>query len=379
MARTAKKSGGLAFDWEEKGTCSVRFAEDAFGEGNTVVAELLKELTGSDRPQVMLVADANVVQRTEGLGTRIGRYVQTHGIRLAGAPVVLGGGEKIKCDNQQSVQRIVTAALDAGIGANDVMLILGGGTLQDVAGFAAAQIRGGVRLVRMPTTVAAMLDGAFAETAALDMPRLKDALRVTCRPSAVVIDPSFAKTVLDGVWRGGLGEAVRYAAVCDGPLVKKLAKNVQALKDRDMTAFSELLQACVESRMKKGSTDFALWSAHRLESMSGYKMPHGYAVPIGICIDCAYAVERQLMTEAEQELVCRTLAECGALDGLSHSQHLLRQTDGVLEGLDEWARATGAQTLVMPKGLGKSAPEETPDRAVFDKVIKAFLSASAEG
>lgn len=373
----AKKSGGLSFDWEAAGSCAVRFADDAFAEGNAVVAELLKELTGAENPRVLLVADANVVQRTEGLGTRIGKYVQTHGIVLAGAPVVLGGGEKIKGDNLQSVQRIAAAALEAKVGVNDVMLVIGGGTLLDVAGYAAAQVRGGLKLVRMPTTVASMLDAAFAMDAALDYPGIKDALRVPCRPSAVVIDTLFAKTVLDGVWRGGLGEAVRYAAVKDGTLMKRLAKNAAALKERDPTALSELVQACVESRMKKGTTDFALWGAHRLEAMSLYKLPHGYAVPIGICLDCAYAVETGQMSESDQELVCQALVDCGALDGLSHSRHLLQQAENVLFGLDAWQLSSGRKTVVLPAGLGKSVEVE-PDKATFEKVIKDFLSASMQ-
>ena len=94
----------------------------------------------------------------------------------------------------------------------------------DVAGYAAAQIRGGVKVVRVPTTPAAMMDAAFAEDAAVDSPAVKDALRVPCPPAAVVIDPKFAATVLDGVWRGGIGEAVRQAAVRDGALMKRIAK-----------------------------------------------------------------------------------------------------------------------------------------------------------
>ena len=41
---------------------------------------------------------------------------------------MLGGGEKIKTDNLQSVLRIVAAAMEAKLGASDAMLVLGGET-----------------------------------------------------------------------------------------------------------------------------------------------------------------------------------------------------------------------------------------------------------
>ena len=59
----------------------VEFAEDVFGESD-VLADTLKKITGSDEPKVLIVADMNVVQRVEGLGSKIGRYVKEHGIRL---------------------------------------------------------------------------------------------------------------------------------------------------------------------------------------------------------------------------------------------------------------------------------------------------------
>lgn len=377
MAKAREKSA-LETGCENKKSYTVNFIDDMFNDENAAFSDILRSLSKSETPTVLLVADQNVVQKTQSLGTRIGRYFQKYGVKMASAPVVLSGGEKNKSDNFQSVMTLVSAMVDSKIGANDVVIALGGGAVLDVAGYVASQVRGGVKLVRVPTTPAAMVDAAFAEMAAIDHQSVKDAVRVPCVPDGIVIDAAFAATVLDGVWRGGLGEIVRHAAVKDSSLMKKFIKVVQKLKDRDMSAFKEILSAAVESRVKKGASEFALWSANRLESMSGYKLPHGYAVPIGICIDCAYAVEKKLMKESDQELVCRALADCGALDGLVHSHHLLSQADNILYGLDAWRLSKGAASIVLPAALGKSAVDENPDKEVLKKVIKEFLAASAE-
>ena len=354
----------------------VEFADDVFGESD-VLANVLKKVTRSESPKVLIVADMNVVQRTEGLGTKIGRYVQAHGIQLIGNPVVVAGGEKIKADNLQCALKVVSALLSAKLGRNDVVLAIGGGTILDVAGYAAAQVRGGVQIVRMPTTPAAMMDAAYATYAAIDSATVKDALRVPSVPAAVVIDTAFAVSVLDGVWRGGIGEAVRLAAAADAALLKKLKKLAPAYRDRDMAALTEIVQLVWKTRAKKGGTSLALWVALRLESMSGYKLPHGYAVSIGVCIELDYAVEKGLMKPADREVALDILRDCGALDGLGHSGHLLGQVDNLLFGLDAWLLSSPDRTVAVSAGLGKTATVEDLDREVLRVVLKNVVSRPA--
>ena len=86
----------------------VETADGAFGESE-VLAETLRKAAGSDAPRVLIVADMSVVQRTEGLGAEIGRYVQRHGIQLAGSPVGIAAGEKIKSDGLKSAVTIASA------------------------------------------------------------------------------------------------------------------------------------------------------------------------------------------------------------------------------------------------------------------------------
>lgn len=294
----------------------VEFVDDVFGE-----SPVLADLIGESR--VLIAADMNVVQRTQSLGTRIGSYVKAHKLSLATQPVVVTGGERIKTDNLQSAMRIAVTAIDSGLGADDFILALGGGTLLDVAGWAAAQVRGGVRLIRVPTTPAAMMGAAFAECAALDTLDVKDALRVPSEPAAVLLSVPFATTVLDGVWRAGLGEAVRLAADKDVKSLKKLADIAADYGRRDLSALAAVVEQTLALRRKKGNSDLGLAAAAELEPKSGWKLPHGYAVAIGILVDLYYAVKDGRRPQEDLD-ICRTILEtCGALDGARHSKHIL--------------------------------------------------------
>lgn len=355
----------------------VEFIKDAFAEGADQLAALLAKLAGEQPYKLLLVADQNVVSRTDGLGLKIGKFIQGQGIRLASRAIVLGGGEKIKADGLQSAMRVARGMLDAKLGKDDIVLVLGGGTLLDVVGWAAAQVRGGVKVLRMPTTVASMVDGAFANCAALDSENVKDAFRLRSVPAAVVIDSTFNATVLDGVWRGGVAEAIRIALAGDAPLLRKIARNAEALRNRDAALLEEIVAAAAKTRQKKGECALALWSASRLEAMSGYKMPHGYAVAMGLRLEIAYALRRSLLKEEDHDLVCKALQDCGALDAISHSAHLLSQADSLMFGLDAWRLATGSAAIQVPNGLGKTMMEEAPDAGVYREILKGLSDSIA--
>lgn len=353
----------------KKSAYSTVFAEGAFLEDSTVVTDVLREATGSERPRVMLVADMNVVQRTEGLGVQIGRYFKAHGLELVASPAVLPGGEKIKGDNMQSAMSVVDAAIEAKIGANDVMLVLGGGTVLDVAGWAASQVRGGVRLVRVPTTITAMVEAAHGLYAALNFESVKDALRVPSVPAAVVVDTTFAKSVMDGVWRAGFSEFVRTAAIYDAALFSRLEELAEPFAARDFSAMTEAVRETVAVRQKKGATTFGCWSALRLESMSGYKLPHGYATSIGLALDATYAQLAGIMDADDKARICGLLEKSGAMDGVQHSRHLLGQSDSILRGLDAWRLANGSEAIELPKGIGKKTVVENPDRDTIKQAV----------
>ena len=55
---------------------------------------------------------------------------------------------------------------DAGLCRHSVVIAVGGGAVLDVAGFAAATAHRGIRLIRVPTTVLAQDDSAWASRTA---------------------------------------------------------------------------------------------------------------------------------------------------------------------------------------------------------------------
>ena len=357
--------------WKREGAFRYEFVRGVFGEEDEASAKAIGEISEGGR--ILLVADSGVVKQTEGLGTRIGKYLNKHSMSLATAPVLVTAKNETKAPGT-SFQQVLSAAAGAKLTRRDAIVAIGGGTTLDAASFAAAQIDGGkIGVLRYPTAVSAMVDGAFALNAFHSLEWSKDACEVFAPPAHVIIDFEFLKTLQSGVWGGGLGEIVRFAAVSDSALMKKMVGVMKQLQERDLAAAEELISLAVASRVKKGATSFALWCARRLQSLSALAMPHGYATARAACIECAYAVEKGYLSEEAQETICRALADSGALSGLKYSHGIIAQAEKIVEALDSYPC-----DRTLPGGVGKAVHEEKPDKEAYLKVITEFAEATKE-
>lgn len=306
----------------------VEIVEDSFGESE-VLAEVLDGSLG-EGGRVLLVADSNVVTHTEGLGPKIGRYMNEHGLHLAGKAVIVPGGEKVKHESMSAAMTVLDTAVHRHIGENDCILALGGGVLFDLAGWAAAQL-GGIKVVRMPTTPAAMTGAAYAEEALLDRCGRKDVIRLPSPPAAVVIDVSFVKTVMDGVWRAGTGETA-CIAVLDKSVCRVFCEAAPLYAARDYDAFARMVGAVAEYRRKTRVEPMVEDLAALLEEQSDFRLPHGYAIPLALMIEAGVLVEKGSVKEKTLTAIREALDACGSLEGLYHSQHILRRREVLFGG-----------------------------------------------
>ena len=70
-----------------------------------------------------------------------------------------------------------------------VLLALGGGVIGDLAGFAAAILRRGVRFVQVPTSLLAQVDSSVGGKTGINAPQGKNLIGSFYQPAAVIVDP----------------------------------------------------------------------------------------------------------------------------------------------------------------------------------------------
>lgn len=196
--------------------------------------------------------------------------------------------------------RIVTAMLNAGCARRSVIVAVGGGMLTDLAGFVASVFMRGVPCVLVPTTLLGMVDAAIGGKTAVNAGDRKNMIGTVTHPYAVVIDTSLLQSLPDPQIREGLSEMVKIAAIADAPYFTWLEEHADQFLKRDAVVLSEGVVRAVSAKKAIVERDehdrdvrlllnFGHTVGHAVEAKSGYTIPHGSAVSIGMVIEMALA------------------------------------------------------------------------------------------
>lgn len=365
---------------------AVHFTRDVLDPENPILARVV---LAEDGPVVLPVLDAGVLACHPTLPRRLDAYARAHPdrLRLAGPPIVLPGGERVK-EDARHVTAILAAIDERAIDRHSYVLAIGGGALLDVAGYAAAVAHRGVRLIRIPTTVLAQNDAGIGVKNGLNAYGKKNFLGAFAPPSAVIDDELFLTTLCDRDWRAGTSEAIKVALLKDTAFFAELEALAPAVGARDLGAMRTLIRRCAELHLahiagagdpfELGSArplDFGHWSAHKLERLSGLRLRHGEAVAIGIALDTTYAHLAGLLPAAEWR---RVLALLEAFGLPLFAPEL--DDPRLLDGLAEFREHLGGRlTVVLVRALGASVEVHEIDRALMRRAVRELRAAAAGG
>jgi 3-dehydroquinate synthetase len=165
------------------------------------------------------------------------------------------------------------------IGRDGTIVALGGGSLTDAAGFAAATYLRGVPWVPVPTTMIGQVDAAIGGKTAVDLPEGKNLVGVFHWPARTVIDPALLETLTAEERLNGMAEVVKTGLLAGEPLWEL----PDAELVRRCTAFKSAV--CLRDPHDEGPRhvlNLGHTFGHALESAAGYNLPHGRAVALGL-------------------------------------------------------------------------------------------------
>ena len=267
---------------------------------------------------------------------------------------IIPGGEACK-DGLQYAQRVAKICFDHGVSRHGAVIAIGGGAVLDAVGFGAAIAHRGVRMIRVPTTTLAQDDSAMGVKCGVNMFGHKNALGCFATPWAVLCDEQFLSTLPLQHWLGGFSEAVKIALLKDAPLFEQLETCATHIVSRDMKVAAPILQRSAwlhREHIVNGGDPFEVgsarpldhghWSAHRLEALSSFAVPHGQAVSIGIALDACLAVELNLLDQSVAARIIRLLQSLQL--PVWHS--LLESTQEIFHGLEQFRQHLGGNFAI---------------------------------
>ena len=371
----------------------VCFTAGLFEPDNDLLAQLLGEpVHGPHR--VLALVDGGVAEAHPGLRDRICGWAAARAgaVELVDTPQVLPGGEPAKCD-PGLVERVHGLIERAGLDRHAFVVAIGGGAVLDAAGYAASTAHRGVRLVRVPTTVLSQNDSGVGVKNAVNRFDKKNFLGTFAPPFAVINDRRFLTTLEDRDWLGGISEAVKVALIKDAGFFDFIEEHAVALRARQMAPMDHVIHRCAELHLEHIATggdpfefgssrplDFGHWAAHKLEAVTDYRIRHGEAVAIGICLDATYSHLAGLLEEAAWRRIVGLFEALGLATYASALGARLEDPDdwrSVLSGLEEFREHLGGElTVMLLEDIGRGVEVHDIDHQLVQQSVALLESTS---
>lgn len=212
---------------------------------------------------------------------------------------ILPDGEKYK--NFETLQSIITKALELNLERKDSIIAFGGGVIGDMAGFAASIYQRGIDFIQVPTTLLAQVDSSVGGKVGINHPLGKNMVGNFYQPKLVLADINTLKTLDLRQLKTGLAEVVKYAFIensCGDEkthnLFKFLEENKENIYNLEKKSLTDLIEICCslkaavvnQDEKEKGIRailNFGHTYAHAIEKVTKYeKYTHGEAVAIGM-------------------------------------------------------------------------------------------------
>lgn len=364
----------------------VVFTHGVFDPKNPALARILAKGRTGPHARAIAVIDQSLAAARPTLTRSVERYFHAHGaaLELVCKPLLVPGGENAK-NGWNGVREIMTAAGEHHLDRHSYVVAVGGGGVLDMAGFAAALVHRGLRLVRLPTTVLAQNDAGVGVKNGMNEGGAKNFAGTFAPPYAVIDDFDFLKTLPPREWIGGVAEAFKVAIIKDKPFFRYLCAHAAALRARDQAVMEKVVQKTAALHLRHIATsgdpfefgsarplDFGHWSAHRLELMSNFTLGHGHAVAVGLALDSTYAMLKGMIGQADRDAVVKGLADCG----LPTWSPLLERADArgepeVLGGLEQFREHLGGRLCItLPQPLGAKVEVHRMSLATVKRAIQ---------
>ncbi|MEO9827357.1 MAG: 3-dehydroquinate synthase [Paracoccaceae bacterium] len=354
----------------------VRIGQGLIARAGSEIAPILT------RPRVAVITDENVAAlHLENL--RAG--LAADGIEMSALALTPGEATKGWAGLERSVEWLLSEKIER----NDIIIAFGGGVIGDLAGFAAAILRRGVRFVQVPTSLLAQVDSSVGGKTAINSPAGKNLIGAFYQPALVLADIDVLGSLAPRDFLAGYGEVVKYGMLGDADFFGWLEKNGPALAagDPDMRAkavrWSVQMKADIVERDETEQGDRALLNlghtfCHALEAATGYsdRLLHGEGVAIGCALAFELSSKLGLCAQEDPSRVRAHLAAMGMKTDLADIPGDLPDANALIALMGQDKKVVdGQMRFVLARSIGDAFVTSDVPRDVLNDVLSEALAA----
>ncbi len=208
--------------------------------------------------------------------------------------LIIKPGEESK--SQKVRDELENKIIDFKPSRNSMVIALGGGVVGDLAGFLASTILRGIRYIQIPTTIIAQVDSSIGGKTGINTRHSKNLIGTFHQPSLVLVDYDFIDTLTEEEFYNGLAEVIKSLLIGSKEGFQYLENNIQKVFERDKKVMGKLISESIKVKTKIVTKDveeknlrkilnFGHTIGHAIESLSNYKLKHGFAVAEGMIVE----------------------------------------------------------------------------------------------
>jgi 3-dehydroquinate synthase len=341
--------------------------------GTNMQRELRDVVTRLDPTGAAIITDTNV----RPYANKVAKAIKRAGLKTAIHSIPAGERSKSMTQLEGVLAFLERQQIDRG----GCVIAVGGGTVGDLAGFAAAIWQRGVRLVAVPTTLLAMVDSSIGGKTGVNGRRSKNAVGAFWQPAAVVSDLTALESLPGPNFRDAFAEVVKYAVAMDRGLFDLLQRNAPRLLEQDLSMVERVVFRCVAAkalvvakderdRGPRAILNYGHTAGHALEAATGFRVTHGRAVAFGMRVAARIALSMELCSKRLVESQDALLEAFGLPDRPPHAD-----PDRVVQAISLDKKARGGKVAwVMPRRIGHAEIGHAVPGALVRRVVTRSLS-----
>jgi len=358
-------------------TTTIKITRGVLDPSNLILANLYQPLGRC----VALVDDKVVLH----YGEKLKSYFEYHGIKLV---LLVHGGNEIDKDIQH-VEEILVELKKNNVARNEPVLIMGGGVIADIGGFATALYHRNTPYVMLCTSIVTGIDAGPSPRTCCDGFGFKNLYGAYHPPVLTLTDRAFWNTLHEGWIRHGIAEIIKMSVVEDKSLFELLEKAGPRLiqtkfgteGDTD-EEFEELCDSIIGKAMEGyvRSEYGNLWETHQCRPHAyghnwspGYELPagmlHGHAVATCMGYGAYLAKVENFITDDECKRIMNLISnmELSLWHDIMDNHDLFEASN-----LKVQAKRGGNLCAPLPKSLGKCGYLNELTRKTLDETLDAY-------
>jgi 3-dehydroquinate synthase len=301
-------------------TTTIKIARDVLEPSNRLLYNVYKPLG-----RCVAVVDDKV---EANYGKQLDAYFAHHGIEFI--KLVFSGNEVDK--DIRDVERILVALKKTGQGRQEPVLVVGGGVIADIAGFATALYSRNTPYVMLCTSIVSGIDAGPSPRVCCNGFDYKNLYGAYHPPVLTITDRGFWKSLHPGWLRHGVAEIIKMAVMKDIKLFELMEKWGKKCNDTKFGTEGEsvndpefqdvcdlIIGKAMEGYVKSEYGN--LWETHQCRPHAyghtwspGYELPSGmlHGQAVGTCMGFgAYLAEMEGMIDnVEMHRVLKVISDC---------------------------------------------------------------------